>query len=145
MRLCLEDFENTPLKRTRDPNNDVFDPLGASGCLTQDLRASNESIFRSSLMDTQLLMMSQCRDTINQDDYSSTLCSQTGSPFRKARRTRDERRKTVTTYSTACKRHDRSEEKVVVVNDENMINVSPLKKRNKQHALSSPCKALNNV
>jgi hypothetical protein len=55
------------------------------------------------------------------------MCSQAGSPFRKARRTRDERRKTTVEGHNGSSTNDG--ENVNILNDENtMLNISPLRK-----------------
>jgi hypothetical protein len=56
------------------------------------------------------------------------MCSQAGSPFRKARRTREERRKTIIGQNNEGYQNENSEH-LAVINDENsMINISPLRK-----------------
>ena len=95
-----------------------MDPMSASGYFTQVLRSSRDTQHFRSFIDASHLLMSQSRVVQEQDDSSSNMYSQAGSPSRKGRRTREERRKTT----------DGLKPRKSCVQDENMINVSPMKK-----------------
>jgi len=116
-RICIEDLEVTPLKKKID-HPDQMDPMSTSGYFTHGLRSSRDTQHFRSFLDASHLLMSQSRGVQEQDDSSSNMYSQAGSPSRKMRRTREERRKTT----------DGLKSRQSCVQDENMINVSPMKK-----------------
>lgn len=72
-----------------------------------------------------------------EDCYSTNMNSQNGSPFRKARRTREERRKNGITRNFGEQRCDLNESTIEHLNEssqdcnDSMINISPLKKSSK--------------
>ena len=112
MRILVEEVDNTPLK-LRNFGDNHHD-------MNSELRSSRET-FRSSFIDAHMLLSHR-----DMDDTSSHMCSQAGSPFRKARRTRDERRKTTVEKNQSA---NGDGENVNILNDENtMINISPLRK-----------------
>lgn len=123
MRIFVEEVDKTPLKLRN---------LGEAHNMNSALRSSRDT-FRSSFIDAHQLLSH--RDV---DDTSSHMCSQMGSPFRKARRTREERRKT-----TVEGHESKDGENINTLNDENaMINISPLRKPSKgQSSPSQPAGA----
>lgn len=111
MRIQIEEVDSTPLKLRQ---------IGENHNVNSALRSSRET-FRSSFIDAHLLLSHR-----DMDETSSQMCSNAGSPFRKARRTREERRKT-TVDGHGSSTNDG--ENVNILNDENtMLNISPLRK-----------------
>jgi len=121
MRILVEEVDSTPLKLRGN--------FGESHHMNSAFRSSRDN-FRSSFIDAHQLFSHR-----DMDDASSHMCSQAGSPFRKARRTREERLKT-TFERKDCTSNDG--ENVNILNDDNtMINISPLRKPSK--VKESPC------
>lgn len=93
-RFYIEDLEVTPLKKKAKDFPDQMDTMSASGYFSQALRSSRDTQHFRSFIDASHLLMSQSRVVQEQDDSSSNMYSQAGSPSRMGRRTREERRKT---------------------------------------------------
>lgn len=125
-RIQVEEVDMTPIKTNRGG----MPTLNFNGLAPGEFISGRNSAFRPSGRDTLRSSFMDMHHLTHRDmdETSSQMCSQMGSPFRKSRRTRDERRKA--THQESC---DNQYNASTMMNEEGgMINVSPLKKEHIQ-------------